>query len=752
MSLLRWIHQKAQPKPTEDQTESTLLETAAVSAVGACVSEKDSEDVGASYGTENTEGMEHLPSTITCADCQTSRTQGLNAPDCWTRDQVEYFCKANDWLIVKHKKLGCRNCQEVKSLGVHCGQGLKISTEWSECMVTHYGHDKRKQQVSLRKKIHEHRESLAHKKATEILKSASRETFEKKVQAMHASDYESTSRVFRTAYKIAKHSRPLADLPVDLSLQQLNGVNVGRVLHSSKTCGVIIDHIADLMKDKMAKDITENNRKLCVLIDESTTISGKSVLVVCLRSALVDANPETFFWELIELSGTTADAITKALIECLERHFTEDFLEQCLVSFACDGASVMLGKKAGVASKLCSKFPGIFVWHCLNHRLELAVGDVIKEVSGLNHFQIFFDKLYSLYHASPKNQRELGQCAQEVGQRLLMIGRVLSIRWVASSERSVRAVWQNYRVLHDHFCKAANDTSRDTRDRAKYKGLDDVLTSVAFVSNLGLMYDALTELSDLSRQLQKREMTLPEADGLLSRVIRVFESMISIPGSHVTTVHAAVKENSFMGVTLRMNSRLGQIHAGQFFRSLADNMRHRMTSTTSSHVSIRENVSHDHYRMLMDSMKVLDPGSWPEEELDIQYGDAEVLCLCDVLKVEGRETVQAFREYKDIKAAHTPVALEPLLKAVKTIAVSTSECERAFSTMNDILTAKRNALSVSRLTSLVFLKCNGPPLGQFNPDGYVRAWLLKGRRSAEERACRGPACETVVPKTFWNLF
>ncbi|XP_074542337.1 E3 SUMO-protein ligase KIAA1586-like [Halichoeres trimaculatus] len=300
--------------------------------VGACVSEEESEDVGASYGTENTEGMEHLPSTITCADGQTSRTQGLHAPDCWTRDQVEYFCKANDWLIVKYKKLGCRNCQEVKSLG-----------------------------------------------------------------AMNASDYESTSRVFRTAYKIAKHSRPLADLPVDLSLQQLNGVNVGRVLHSSKTCGVIIDHIADLMKDKMAKDITENNRKLCVLIDESTTISGKSVLVVCLRSALVDANPETFFCQLIELSGTTADAITKALIECLERHFTEDFLEQCLVSFACDGASVMLGKKAGVASKLCSKFPGIFVWHCLNHRLELAVGDVMKEVSGLNHFQIFFDKLYSLF-------------------------------------------------------------------------------------------------------------------------------------------------------------------------------------------------------------------------------------------------------------------------------------------------------------------------------------------------------------------
>lgn len=115
---------------------------------------------------------------------------------------------------------------------------------------------------------------------------------------MHAPDDESTARVFWTAYKIGKRSRPLADLQADPSLQQLNGLSVGWVLHSRKTCEVITDHIADLMKEKMAKkkkNITENNRKLHVLIDESTTISGKSVLVVCLHSTLVDANPETFF-------------------------------------------------------------------------------------------------------------------------------------------------------------------------------------------------------------------------------------------------------------------------------------------------------------------------------------------------------------------------------------------------------------------------------------------------------------------------
>lgn len=98
------------------------------------------------------------------------------------------------------------------------------------------------------------------------------------------------------------------------------------------------------------------------------------------------------------------------------------------MAFVCDGASVMLHRKAGVATHLCAKFPDLFVWHCLNNCLELAFRDVLKEVIGLNHLKIFFDKLYGLYHASPKSQRELHQHAECVGQ-CLTIGCVLAIHW-----------------------------------------------------------------------------------------------------------------------------------------------------------------------------------------------------------------------------------------------------------------------------------------------------------------------------------
>jgi hypothetical protein len=103
---------------------------------------------------------------------------------------------------------------------------------------------------------------------------------------MNAKHVETTIRVFRTVYKIAKQNRPFTDIPVDIELQELNGQNMGRVLHSNFSCANIVDHIAKEMRNKVAQYIIEHNLKISVMVDESTTVSHKSVLVICLRCTL----------------------------------------------------------------------------------------------------------------------------------------------------------------------------------------------------------------------------------------------------------------------------------------------------------------------------------------------------------------------------------------------------------------------------------------------------------------------------------
>ena len=587
-------------------------------------------------------------------------------------------------------------------------------------------------QQSLRKKNWTHKTSDAHNFGQNQLDRAAGNPIGSAIAQHYNTAQDSTIRVFRTAYNIAKKERPFTDLPADVDLQQLNGLNMGRVLHSSASCADIIDHIAHEMRHKMVADILCNNSKFSLLVDESTSHSHASILVLWMRAVIGDAgSPLTFFLDIVELEGANAQDLYDAIVKCLKKHgFSDEFLRLNFIGFSSDGASNMMGSRNGVSQLLLNDYPDLVVWHCANHRLELAVADVVKDIPSLNHVRIFFEKLRAIYHSSPKNRRQLEACSET---RVLVVGKILDVRWVASSERSVKALWDGFSSIHSHLRQASVDPARDTREKATFSGLCQRMTAISFVRNLGLLYDALTELSYLSLELQRRDMTLPMAHRLLCRQIRVFESMANNPGPYVQEVINATESScmQFKNVELHASGKSDVvIHYGQFFVSLANNMKRRLLSTRSSAEPRNTTSSHqEDYKDLIRDIDVLDPATWPQEDLDIQHGDQEVRRLCRRLKVhEEGKTLQAFREFKDTKV--TPPLLKPLMTAVTTIAISTAECERCFSVMNDILSPIRSSLSVERTSSLMFIKLVGPPLQEFHPGSYVTSWLSKGRRSA----------------------
>ena len=201
------------------------------------------------------------------------------------------------------------------------------------------------------------------------------------------------------------------------------------------------------------------------MIDESTSLQQTVVFdCLCQSSFDIDVGPVTFFLDIVELGSTNSDGIVLALTDCLTANgLTEEFLRNHLIGLGTDGASVMLGIKSGVAAKLTISFPRLISWHCFNHRLELAVSDAVKSCTEINNFKAFIDSLYALYSMSPKCQRELTQCADELDVMLNKIGRILDVRWVSSSFRTVRAIWQSYEALHSHFRRKSISTQRVQR-------------------------------------------------------------------------------------------------------------------------------------------------------------------------------------------------------------------------------------------------------------------------------------------------
>ena len=270
--------------------------------------------------------------------------------------------------------------------------------------------------------------------------------------------------------------------------------------------------IAFEMRKCICDVIIKRERKIGLIIDKSTSLSKKSCLIVYCRK-VVDRTPENIFLNICELDVQDAQSVKKSLIESLFKHgFTKAYLSKHFIALASDEASVMLGCRSGVGTLLKKDFPSIIFWHCLNHRLELAVKDSINVVSGVNSIQAFFSKIYSVYSMSPKLQRELKSISSAVDVELKKVGKIFTIRWVASSFRAVKALQNDYPALYAHFKKLSEDPSVKDIERQKYKGLSKTLSTQNFVEDVALLKDCLGQLSVLSEALQERNINIVEAN------------------------------------------------------------------------------------------------------------------------------------------------------------------------------------------------------------------------------------------------
>ena len=117
--------------------------------------------------------------------------------------------------------------------------------------MSSYGCTKEAQLSSLRKKICEPKHSQAHKETTSILETAQKDMLLSLNAQSEQSAFESTARVYRTTYYVAKNCKPFTDFEKLIRLQQANSLDMGLVLHSKTVAIAIIEHVSSLVKRKI---------------------------------------------------------------------------------------------------------------------------------------------------------------------------------------------------------------------------------------------------------------------------------------------------------------------------------------------------------------------------------------------------------------------------------------------------------------------------------------------------------------------
>ena len=222
--------------------------------------------------------------------------------------------------------------------------------------------------------FHDHFQNVEHRKLAWAAQSRSKR-MEKHIAQQSKTADEALLTLFKAAYYIGMGTIPFSKFPplYDLLVDLKTDITPS-LYHNDKACADMLICISSVIHRKML-DRIRNSNFYGIMIDESTDISVTGHLVV-FATFLEDGIPVSVFLGLLHIPNGKKDAsiIYEILLTSLKQW---DLDLEKFVGFGSDGASVMLGSRNGVASKLKKEVnPFLLSIHCVAHRTNLAVLDV----------------------------------------------------------------------------------------------------------------------------------------------------------------------------------------------------------------------------------------------------------------------------------------------------------------------------------------------------------------------------------------
>ena len=245
-----------------------------------------------------------------------------------------------------------------------------------------------------------------------------------------------------------------------------------------------------------------------VLIDEVKDITVVEQLITFVKYVNGNGEAKTVFLGAQELDspqGPNAESITKKL---------PDLLADCklptnlMSSFVSDGASVMTGKKSGVAARLKNLQPTLISFHCICHNLALANSDADHSLKPIKNAVTNLTTAWKFFENSPKRtaifihmQKELRQLElTEKNTKKLSrkIRKACRTRWL-SINQSVESVLHNYLPMVNTF-KALEDDPLAL-------GLLKKFHCTRMLGMLYILHTVLPVMSNLSKLFQTNALS-----------------------------------------------------------------------------------------------------------------------------------------------------------------------------------------------------------------------------------------------------
>ena len=141
-----------------------------------------------------------------------------------------------------------------------------------------------------------------------------------------------------------------------------------------------------------------NSPYFSIIIDEATDVSVHNQLGICVQ--YIDCTSGSImvkFLKLLEMSQGTADVICETVINYLSVIAPVVFDLQKMAGGATNGASVMVGSRTGVVTRIKDMVTKFISTHCSVHQLSLAASDAADLVHEIGKFQRILNQVYVVF-------------------------------------------------------------------------------------------------------------------------------------------------------------------------------------------------------------------------------------------------------------------------------------------------------------------------------------------------------------------
>lgn len=603
-----------------------------------------------------------------------------------------------------------------------------------------------------------HQTSADHTNA--ISDTSEQSNFKKAVETIIDKKHHAILSAMRSVYWLCKEKIATVKFNSLIEFMKIQGCADIENLYSGDNATYQSERSAEDFQEAIST-VIENNlkRKLAsanfvsLMCDESDDIATKKKLVCYVRliPESNDFEPETHFLDNVEIDKGDAETVYNALKSAAQNKGID---MKKVMFFGSDGASVMTGKKSGVSARLLHDQPMCKNIHCVAHKLALCTSQSAENVPYLKKYREILTNIFYHFKHSSLRTTNLAKIEEVLHDKQMKIKEVHSVRWFAFYS-ALQAIFHTWSSLVTYF-----EQEQQVEKGGVAKGIHTQITQFEFVAVTYLLMDIIPILTNLSLSFQKENIDISMIQPLVQSALNQLKNLLDNDGKYMQEFKAAINEtnmklelrNHSVAITKNKQTHINNIRK-DFVQGVIEQIKRRFPHDDTSVISAMAILGLKGVEFI-NKCELADHGKTELMLLCTQYGTeitdrADVSPVCDnsalqqewellkTLVIQQKYPTENIFVLWKILFKHHRQELKNIIKLAELALIAplqTADCERGFSTQNEIKTADRNRLSANRLSVLMRIAMNKQSIADFDFKEALSVWCKKKERRALQGA------------------